>query len=460
MPSSATSSRWRRRPTVSSSSTSARPPKAIAPSPRSSALPRTSRTCRGSATTNQRLADPRTLPQEDARTLAATHKVVVAIGASIHASEIGGTQAANELLHSLATTDDPGLLGVLQNVVVILIPSLNPDGHRLVVDWYQKQKGTPFEGGPMPWLYHKYAGHDLNRDAFMMNMAENRNLARFFYTQWHPQVFLTMHQMGANGPRFFVPPNVDPIDPNYDPLLWRTAGLLGSAMALELQRDGKSGVVSNAMYDYYWPGYEDSAPLGHNVVCLLTEVAAVKVATPVTVAPADLARRRQGAGGLSAADQFSRSLAGRRLDASPHRRVRPHRGPRAVERGVRVPRADRAELLRDGTARRRGRAARRAVRVPDSARAARRAGDGETRGAADPGRRRSASCARAISCRRRAVSRGHRHRLDVAAVPRVCQDAARTAAVSGQAAARPAAHPNGPTTWRVGRFPIKWASAS
>jgi hypothetical protein len=246
--------------------------------------------------TNQRLADPRTLPQEDARTLAATHKAVVAIGAGIHASEVGGTQAANELLHTLATTSDPGLLGVLQNVVIILIPSLNPDGHRLVVDWYEKQKGTAFEGGPMPWLYHKYAGHDLNRDAFMMNMAENRNLARFFYTQWHPQVFLTLHQMGPNGPRFFVPPNVDPIDPNYDPLLWRTAGLLGSAMALELQREGRSGVVSNAMYDYYWPGYEDSAPLGHNVVCLLTEVAAVKVATPVTVAPGDL---RGGVKGLT-----------------------------------------------------------------------------------------------------------------------------------------------------------------
>jgi len=245
---------------------------------------------------NQRLADPRTLPQDDARALAATHKAVVVIGASIHASEVGGTQAANELLHTLATTEDAGLLSVLQNVVVILIPSLNPDGHRLVVDWYQKQKGTPFEGGPMPWLYHKYAGHDLNRDAFMMNMAENRNLARFFYTQWHPQVFLTMHQMGSNGPRFFVPPNVDPIDANYDPLIWRTAALLGSAMALELQRDGRTGVVSNAMYDYYWPGYEDSAPLGHNVVCLLTEVATVRVASPMTIGAADL---RGGQKGLS-----------------------------------------------------------------------------------------------------------------------------------------------------------------
>jgi hypothetical protein len=245
---------------------------------------------------NQRLADPRTLSPEDARSIAANQKAIVAIGAGIHASEVGGTQAASELLHTLATSTDPGILAVLQNVVVVLIPSLNPDGHRLVADWYLKHRGTPYEGGAMPWLYHKYVGHDLNRDAFMLNMVENRNLARFFYTQWHPQVFLTMHQMGANGPRFFVPPNVDPIDANYDPLVWRTAALLGSAMALELQREGRTGVVSNAMYDYYWPGYEDSAPLCHNVVCLLTEVAAVRVATPMTIPATDL---RGGVKGLT-----------------------------------------------------------------------------------------------------------------------------------------------------------------
>ena len=148
----------------------------------------------------------------------------------------------------------------------------------------------------MPWLYHKYAGHDINRDAFMMNMAENRNLARFFYTEWHPQVFLTMHQMGTNGPRFFVPPNIDPIDREL-----RSAHLAHGGAAR--QRDGARaaartaarGVVSNAMYDYYWPGYEDSAPLGHNTVCLLTEVASVKVATPITVTPGDL---RGGVKGL------------------------------------------------------------------------------------------------------------------------------------------------------------------
>src|SRR4029077_4234804 len=102
---------------------------------------------------NQRLSDPRVLPPEDAYRLAASHKAVLAIGCSIHASEIGATQAANEMLYSLVTATDAETLEVLRNVVLILIPSLNPDGHRLVVDWYRKTQGTPYEGGPMPWLY-------------------------------------------------------------------------------------------------------------------------------------------------------------------------------------------------------------------------------------------------------------------------------------------------------------------
>jgi hypothetical protein len=225
---------------------------------------------------NQRLADPRRLIGEEARTLIASHKAVLMIGCSIHASEIGPTQAANELLYTLASSTEPEVLRVLQDVVVILIPLLNPDGHRRVVSWNQMMKGTQYEGSPMPWLYHRYAGHDINRDAFMMNLAESRNLARFMYTSWHPQVFLSMHQMDSDGPRMFVPPVSDPIERNYDARIWREAALLGSAMAYELQREGRSGVVSNALYDYYWPGYEDSAPLGHNTICLLTEVASAK----------------------------------------------------------------------------------------------------------------------------------------------------------------------------------------
>ena len=235
-----------------------------------------------------RLADPRTLDEPAAMALAERQPVIVALGMSIHATEIGATQAAPELLHTLATSQDPEVLRSLREVVLILFPSLNPDGHVITVDWYRQWKGTEFEGSNMPWLYHRYVGHDLNRDAFMMNMAENRSLADFFYRRWHPQVFLTMHQMGPRGARFFVPPNLDPIDRNYDPLIWRTAGLLGHAMALSLEQDGHSGVLQNALYDYYWPGYEDSAPLGHNTVTILTEAASVRIASPITVAPDQL----------------------------------------------------------------------------------------------------------------------------------------------------------------------------
>jgi len=244
---------------------------------------------------NRLLADPRKLANDrEVRAIMTGAKAVVAIGCSIHASEIGATQSANDLLYELATADDERTVQMLDRLVVILIPSLNPDGHVLVTDWHGKMQGTPFDGGQMPWSYHKYVGHDINRDAFMLNMTENRSLARFFSREWHPQVFLAMHQMGTNGPRFFVPPNYDPIDPNQDPLIWREAALLGSAMALELESQGKSGVVSNAMYDYYWPGYEDSAPLGRNTVCLLTEAASARLANPIEVAAKDLRGATRG----------------------------------------------------------------------------------------------------------------------------------------------------------------------
>ncbi|MCX6551949.1 MAG: M14 family metallopeptidase, partial [Acidobacteria bacterium] len=245
---------------------------------------------------NRLLADPRRLANDrEVQAIMTGARAVIAIGCSIHASEIGATQSANELLYELATSSDERTVSMLREIIIILMPSLNPDGHTMVVDWNRRMQGTPFEGGQMPWSYHKYVGHDINRDMFMLNMTESRTLAHFFSDVWHPQVFLAMHQMGSNGPRFFVPPNYDPIDTNQDPLIWREAALLGSAMAMSLESQNKSGVVSNAMYDYYWPGYEDSAPLGRNTVCLLTEVASAKLALPMEVAAGDL---RGGTRGL------------------------------------------------------------------------------------------------------------------------------------------------------------------
>jgi hypothetical protein len=231
----------------------------------------------------RQLGDARKTPPDAAGRLAAEGKVIVAIGCSIHASELGAAQMAPDLAYRLAAGDSPQVGRILDNVILLLFPSMNPDGMDLVVDYYKQTLGKPWEGGQMPWLYNKYVGHDINRDFFMLNMLENREFAKVFYEDWRPQVFLTMHQMGERGPRLFVPPNWEPVDPNYEPLIWREAGLLGHAIATDLAAHGMKGVITNAMYDYFFPGYEDSGPIGHNTVCMLTEAASARLATPVTV---------------------------------------------------------------------------------------------------------------------------------------------------------------------------------
>ena len=243
---------------------------------------------------NQRLADPRTLAPDDGPRIIESQPVVLAIGCGIHASEFGATQTAPALLHELATGTDDRTMAWLRDIVVILFPSLNPDGHTLVVDWHDQVRDTPFDNATMPWLYHKYAGHDINRDAFMLNLAENRSLASFFYREWHPQVFLALHQMGTNGPRLFVPPMYDPIPDNIDPLLWRQAGLLGHEMAVELERDNRRGVITSALFDYDSPGYEDSSRLFHNVISLLAEAASAHGSRSIQIAPAELNGNQRG----------------------------------------------------------------------------------------------------------------------------------------------------------------------
>ncbi len=384
---------------------------------------------------SMRLSDPRTLDEAGGGGDRERQPVIVAIGMSIHATEIAATQAAPELLHTLATSNDPEVLRTLRDVVLILFPSLNPDGHVITVDWYRKWKGSEFEGGSMPWLYHDYVGHDINRDAFMMNMAENRTLSAFFYRRWHPQVFLTMHQMGPRGARFFVPPNVDPIDRNYDPLIWRIAGLLGHAMALSLEEDGRTGVLQNALYDYYWPGYEDSAPLGHNTVSLLTEAASVRIASPITVAPDQLAGRTR-LSRSSAVDDLSSSVARRRLAPARHRGLRPVGGARPARRGGALSRRAAQGFLQDGPDADRARAEGRAVRVHHPAGSIRPARRPQADAVDDRRRGRSAADARTVPRRRHGVPAGHRHHPDGAAVSRLRQDAARSAELPRSPSAR------------------------
>jgi hypothetical protein len=244
---------------------------------------------------SRRIADPRGLAPAQAAALAEEGRVFLLVTCSIHASEIGASQMAMEWAHALAAADDPETRRRLDEVVLLLVPSLNPDGQILETEWYRKYLGTPHEGGRMPWLYHHYAGHDNNRDWVALTQKETRAVNRAMYHEWFPQVWLDEHQMGATGPRMFMPPYADPIDPDVHPLVWREVNLLGTHMALRLEQAGKAGIIHGYAFDGYWPGGTRSTGYWKNVSGLLTEVASARLATPVRIEPGEL---KGGAKGL------------------------------------------------------------------------------------------------------------------------------------------------------------------
>jgi len=243
----------------------------------------------------KRLADPRGLPEADAAKLVAEGKAFVLVTCNIHATEIASSQMAMEWAYALTTANDDETKRRLKNVVLLLVPSLNPDGQIMVTEWYRKYAGTKYEGGRLPWLYHHYVGHDNNRDWYMLTQAETRALSRAIYHEWNPQVFVDEHQMGSDGPRMFIPPFADPVDPDVHPLIWREANLIGSNMAFRLEQADKSGLIYGYSFDAYWIGGTRNTGWWKNITGLLLETASPRVATPIYVEPNEL---RGGSKGL------------------------------------------------------------------------------------------------------------------------------------------------------------------
>lgn len=237
----------------------------------------------------KRLRDARDLSSEEAKKLAKEGKLILLITCNIHATEIASAQMSMELAHKLVTGDTPfDAEKVFKDVIILLVPTSNPDGEQMVVDWYKKYLGTKYEGGRMPWLYQHYSGHDNNRDWFMFNLSETKAVTKVLYHDWIPQIHIDEHQMGSTGARLFVPPFMDPPVPNVHPLLWRGVNLCGANMAYDLQKNGFRGVVHGRSYTGWWIGACDDTSWLHNTIGLLSEMASVNVATPIYVDSTEL----------------------------------------------------------------------------------------------------------------------------------------------------------------------------
>ena len=234
-----------------------------------------------------RLADPRTIRDDaEAESLIAEGKAVVVVSCGIHATEVGATQMSMLLAHHLATSDDERVRRALDEVVLLLIPCLNPDGLDLVKAWYDSTIGTEHEGVIPPRLYHKYAGHDNNRDWAAFNLAETRLTVERVLNAWHPQIMYDIHQTRTQGMRMILPPYVDPIGPNVDPILQSELAMLGASMANELTAQGRAGVAINVVYDGFSPSR--SYLHYHGGVRVLSEAASVRIATPISLEPRQL----------------------------------------------------------------------------------------------------------------------------------------------------------------------------
>ncbi|MFH1160175.1 MAG: M14 family metallopeptidase [bacterium] len=231
---------------------------------------------------NTQLAMNGSLTNAQREELVRDGKVFVLATLSMHSSEVGPSQAAPSIAYDLVTANHPDTLNWLDHVVLMMIPSHNPDGMDKVVNNYKKYLGTRYEGSSLPEVYHKYVGHDNNRDFIILSQEDTKAIARIYNTDWFPQVLVEKHQMGSSGVRYFVPPPHDPIAENVDAGIWNWIGIFGSNLMKDMTKAGLKGVSQHYLFDDYWPGSTETC-IWKNVIGFLTEGASVHTATPVFV---------------------------------------------------------------------------------------------------------------------------------------------------------------------------------
>ncbi|MDF1801125.1 MAG: M14 family zinc carboxypeptidase, partial [Planctomycetota bacterium] len=214
----------------------------------------------------RRIADPRGLSAEERAQLVEAAVPVLFVSCSMHSTETAGTEFGMDFAWNLATSDAEPYRSAREELVVVIVPTVNPDGLDEVVHWYREHEGTPYEGAGLLRLYQHYAGHDNNRDWFGLALEETRLVTEQIYKVWRPTVYWDVHQQGSSEERFFVPPFRDPLNPNLDPGVITGIDALGSRALWDLTRAGLTGISTGVSYDMWWNGGNRNVPVRHNII--------------------------------------------------------------------------------------------------------------------------------------------------------------------------------------------------
>jgi len=240
----------------------------------------------------KKLANPRKISREECARLVSEGKPVILIETNIHSTEVSSAETIMGFLYKLASTNEPETLDILDNTIALLIASQNPDGHDLQCDWYTKYKGTEYEGFPhtaSPPNYHKYIGHDNNRDFIAFQIVESKNLVNLV-NEWLPTIHHGMHQMGTKGGReAFLPHGTWPYGGQVHPTVLAEWILLGGHVFNDMARRDLTGYYC-AAYEgvFYHPSGTASYSLGHGSNLSMNETAGVWGGSPVFIKPGEI----------------------------------------------------------------------------------------------------------------------------------------------------------------------------
>ncbi len=227
----------------------------------------------------RRLALVKGLSDAEARELGHSGKVIVHIDGGLHATEVACAQHTIQLAYNLVSGTDTETAFILDNAILELWFSINPDGQNQVAGWYRSNLGSPYEVSNLPGLYQEYIGHDNNRDGYMNNMIESQVITKADL-EYYPQVFYNHHQTAPFPARIWIPPFGDPVSLSPHPLMYRWVNVFGTAMAAWLEEHGMPGAMHRGVFDDWYPGFVDHVNNFRNTVSFLTETALYRYATP------------------------------------------------------------------------------------------------------------------------------------------------------------------------------------
>jgi hypothetical protein len=236
---------------------------------------------------SQKMARAEGLSEADAKQLAKDGKSVVWIDGGLHATEVVGIHQLIQTMYTVLTRDDEETKRILKSTIILFVHA-NPDGQELVSNWYMRNADTLKRSTEnLPRLYEKYIGHDNNRDFFMLNMSESKNMSRQLYIEWMPQILYNHHQTGPPGTVVAGPPYRDPFNYVYDPLLMTGIDAMGAAMSNRLNAEGKPGYTmkSGSVYSTWWNGGLRTAAYYHNIIGLLTEIIGSPTPSKIPLVP-------------------------------------------------------------------------------------------------------------------------------------------------------------------------------